>query len=455
MSGLFKNVFSRFAKDSGSSLIGFVQSGIGAAIRTLEEKLREGKSLFDFSGANADEQFSNAKANGTAWIRIPQGTHTISGWEILENDSLMGLIFEPGARLLVTAAQNRIGLDIQKNWFKIRGECWIESTGTATDTMETIGVRQGHPINGGKAFFETDNIRYAGFSGRGFVSYQPVYIAVGSVVGTGAGNSPMYGVSVERANVPNIGLIPGTTVQIGRCYISGARRGINLDGVGWVELDMPVLEYCGSSTSEDGALHMKDTGRCVIKNIYGEQNARNIVRIDSTPVFIGGSMFAATAPDVARYVGTAFDQRGTVQIKDNTISARRIVHDLNDNENLTIGTNIIVPAAGGSAIFGRETMQEFSGTLTSGAWTTVYTVPAGEMTGGGQARALYEYVCYAGQADLTTGFDSGTLINGVLRSYQGATPAWIRLSGNDLQMNVTSGDYGLNYKLVLRKMFPA
>ena len=437
-----------------SSDIRFLQAGTSAVNRTVQSKLREDKSLNDFVGADDDTRFANAKANGTKWLRVPQGDHTITGWSIAESDSLVGLIFEPGARLVVTAASGRIGLDIQKFWFKIIGECWIESTGTATDGLATIGIRQGHPTLGGKAYFEADRIRYANFSSRGFVSYQPVYIGIGSIVGTGAGNSPMYGVSIEKATIAGIGTVPGTTVQIGRSYISGARRGINLDGAGWVELDMPVLEYCGSSTTLDGALHLVSVGQCVIKNIYGEQNYRNIVRVDSTPVFIGGAMFAATAADSVSYVGIAFDQRGVVQIRNNTINARKIDYDVNDNADLIIGTNLTVPVAGGSVIFGNETMLSSTGTLTSAAWTTVYAIPTNDMSGGGNQRALYEYACYAGAADLTTGFDAGTIMNGTMRSYSGALPAWLRISGNDVQMNVTSSSYGLNYKIALRRLFP-
>jgi hypothetical protein len=437
-----------------SSDVRFLQAGTGVVQRTAEAKMREDKSLNDFAGNNADARFANAKTNGTAWLRIPQGDHTITGWSIAESDSLVGLIFEPGARLLVTAASARIGLDIQKNFFKIIGECWIESTGTATDGLATVGIRQGHPTLGGKAFFEADRIRYAKFSSRGFVSYQAVYIGIGSIIGNGSGDSPMYGVSIERATIPGIGTIPSTTVQIGRSYISGATRGINLDGTGWVELDMPVLEYCGSASTVDGALHLNAVGRCVIKNIYGEQNYRNIVRIDATPVFIGGAMFTAEAADSISYVGTAFDQRGTVQIRDNIINARKIGHDVNDNADLTIGTNLTVPAAGGSVIFGNETMLSASGTLTSAAWTTVYTIPTNDMSGGANERAFYEYTCYAGTADLTTGFDAGTIMNGTMRSYTGTLPSWLRISGNTVQMNVTASSYGLNYKIVLRRVFP-
>jgi hypothetical protein len=100
-------------------------------------------------------------------------------------------------------------------------------------------------------------------------------------------------------------------------------------------------------------------------------------------------------------------------------------------------------------------MQVASGTLTSATWTTVFTIPAAEVTGTAvNLLAMYEYTCYSGSADLSTGFDSGTIMNATLRSYSGSTPAWLRLSSNTVQMNVTGSSYGLNYKIVMRRIYP-
>ena len=99
-------------------------------------------------------------------------------------------------------------------------------------------------------------------------------------------------------------------------------------------------------------------------------------------------------------------------------------------------------------------MDVASGTLVNATWTTVYTIPTAENSGFFSARALYEYTCFAGSADLGTGFDAGTIMNGVLTSYSGSTPAWLRISSNLVQMNVTNASYGLNFKIVMRRVYP-
>ena len=164
---------------------------------------------------------------------------------------------------------------------------------------------------------------------------------------------------------------------------------------------------------------------------------------------------AATTGNVITYSGAPFDFRGTTNIASNTINTRFLAPDTISSYDLQMGTNLVAPLAGGSVAFGNQTMLVASGTLTSATWTTVYTIPAAEVTGTAvNALAMYEYTCYAGAADQSTGFDSGTIMKGTLRSYSGTTPAWLRLSSNLVQMNVTGSSYGLSYKIVMRRIYP-
>lgn len=162
-----------------------------------------------------------------------------------------------------------------------------------------------------------------------------------------------------------------------------------------------------------------------------------------------------TAADSITYVGTASNERGWDVSFGYKHTMARLDADSYTSRDLVIGTNLTVPLAGGSVIFGNETMSSATGTLTSATWTTVYTIPAAEVTGTAvNVKAMYEYTCYAGAADLSTGFDSGTIMNSTLRSYSGTTPAWLRLSSNTVQMNVTGTSYGLTYKIVMRRIYP-
>lgn len=76
------------------------------------------------------------------------------------------------------------------------------------------------------------------------------------------------------------------------------------------------------------------------------------------------------------------------------------------------------------------------------------------MTGSTQQKAAYFYTIYAGYADLSTGFDFGTIYNDTLRSFSGTTPAWLRLDTQNIQVNIGSSSYGLYYKLVLHRIYP-
>jgi hypothetical protein len=429
--------------DSAAST--FIRSGSGTTTRTVQDKLREIPSLYDFAGATDDARFASAKANGVAYLRIPAGVHTTAGWSIASTDSLVGLVFDPGAQLLLTSSANAIALDIQKPVFAIWGTADVKSTGTMADGNNTIGIRCGTSSQG-LAYCRIEAVRFENFSSRGVVLYQSVYCGIERITGY----TSTYGLSCE----PLTSLIGGSTVEIGPAYIVGCTRGINLNRCSWVTLREPVVEYCGSSSTTDGALHFDTCTNVTVVDRYGEQNARNMVKNDSIVLFIGGSMFAATAADVVTYSGVATNSRGATQLNGTEIRARRLNYDNIDNADLTIGSNLVVPATGGSVIHGNETKSVASGTLTSATWTTVATIPTAEYAATVNTNAFYEYVCYAGAADLSTGFDAGTFMNGTLRSYSGALPAWLRFSGGNIQMNVTSSSYGLNYKIVLRRVFP-
>jgi hypothetical protein len=215
-----------------------------------------------------------------------------------------------------------------------------------------------------------------------------------------------------------------------------------------------ITEYCGSSTTTDGAFHIAG-GQCQLIYPYAEANYRNLVAVDAEFNILNKYFLSATAADSVTYSAIPFNERGVVTVLPYIIRTPRIGPDTTGNYDCVIGENLTAPLAGGSVIFGNETMYSATGTLTNATWTTVYTIPAAEVTGAVvNLKALYEYTCYAGSADLSTGFDAGTIFNSTLRSYSGTTPAWLRLSGNLVQMQVTGTSYGLTYKIVMRRVYP-
>lgn len=186
----------------------------------------------------------------------------------------------------------------------------------------------------------------------------------------------------------------------------------------------------------------------------GNDLATDQVFLPDGIAFINRYKLAATAPDIVTYSASPFDFRGTTIVNSNDVSTRFLKPDSDAGYDLQLGTNLIAPLAGGSVKFGDTTTETLNGLATASTWTTVKAIPATEMTGATQQKAAYFYTIYAGYADLSTGFDFGTIFNDTLRSFTGTTPAWLRLNTQNIQVNIASSSYGLTYKLVLHRIFP-
>jgi hypothetical protein len=258
-----------------------------------------------------------------------------------------------------------------------------------------------------------------------------------------------YGLSFETSNG-----IPCSTVTITRAYITGCKRGLSFESAVLVGLNNCVLEYCGSSSTDDGALHFAGGG-AKMSQLYFEANYRNIFASDAAMTFDGVFDLTAEAPNIVNFEGTAFDRRGALRLDHFQVGAARIGPDLIAGYDLTIGTNLVAPLAGGSVRWGNTTKETVAGTATAGEWTTIKSIPEAEMTGPVNTRAHYDYTVYGGSADLGTGFDSGTILNGVMRSHSGILPNWLRLdAAKDIQIKLDSRSYGLAYKFVLTRVYP-
>lgn len=382
-----------------------------------------------------------AIASGNKTIVFPDGGYRVSsGFVITSSTPARQFIGEGEPTIkLFTSVQASI-FEVQAgNAFLYFKNLRLDSNGTKSDGLQTYGI-----LTTNLAYSQFDDIRATNFSGAGMEHRQCVYLIINNYTC----NICFYGLSFQLYLS-----VQCTAVTVNSAYISNCLRGITQDGAVAMQYNQVVLEYCGSTTTNDAAFHL-DGGQCQASYLYCEANNRNILMDDAQVDFIGKYIFTATAPDIITYFGTSFDQRGVVQVLPYEIQTPRLKPDSLTGRDLTIGENLIAPVAGGSVIFGNETMQVASGTLTSATWTTVYTIPTNELSGGVNQRAMYEYTCYAGSADLSTGFDSGTIMNSTLRSYSGSTPAWLRLSSNTVQMNVTNASYGLNYKIVMRRVYP-
>jgi hypothetical protein len=438
-----------------AALVSYTPAGTGAVTTTVQAKLRETVSVFDFMTAAqiASVQAKNysldvtlacqtALNSGATCVQFPEGAYKISGLSIgASNPNLRDIIGLGNVTLkLYTAVQSSCFEIAVSRAFVNFDNFNLDSNGSKTDGLFTYGIL----FVGSNAYTTAKNIRCTNFSGAGMEWRQTVYTGIENY----SCNNCFYGLSFQLYNA-----IPCTTVTVDRAYLSGCTRGLTQTGAVAMEYRDVITEYCGSTTTTDGAFHIVG-GQCQLIYPYGEENYRNWVLTEAQASIIGEYIFAATAANVVSWSGTAADQRGFVTVLPYRINTPRIGPDVLGSYDCVIGTNLTAPLAGGSVVFGNETMAVANGTLTSATWTTVYTIPTAENSGYYSQRALYEYTCYAGSADLGTGFDSGTIMNGTLRSYSGTTPAWLRLSSNTVQMNVTGTSYGLNYKIVMRRIYP-
>jgi hypothetical protein len=388
--------------------------------------------------------------SGAKEIIIPSGTYRLnSSLVISKNDAVKKISgFDMSTTLkLYTSVATSI-FDIQyispapetKQFFAIENLI-LDSNGTKNDAYFTYGI-----LAVGCSYAQFNNIRATNFSGAGLELRGSVYVGINNYTA----GSCFYGLSFQL----NLG-VQCTATEVNRAYVSGCTRGITQTGAVNMIYTECVMEFSGSTTTSDGALHIAG-GTATFIIPYFEANFRNVVSIEGSPIFVQPyGWTGGTAANIFTYSATAFDERGvTLQFPYN-LYLPRINADITSNRDLVIGENVTVPVAGGSVAFGNQTMAVANGLLTSATWTTVYTIPAAEVTGTAvNLLAMYEYTCYAGAADLSTGFDSGTIMNATLRSYSGSTPAWLRLSSNTVQMNVTGSSYGLTYKIVMRRMYP-
>jgi hypothetical protein len=374
---------------------------------------------------------------GAVEIIIPSGTYRLnSGLTISKNNAVKKISgFDMSTTLKLYTAVTESIFDIQylapppetKQFFTIENLI-LTSNGTKADAFLTYGI-----LSTGTSYAQFNNIRATNFSGSGCEIKGCVYVGVNNYT---AGEC-RYGLAFEL----NLGTAC-TSVVVDRAYISGCLRGITQTNANNMTYINCVIEYSGSSVTTDGAFHLAG-GMAEIITPYFEANGRNFVSLEGTPVIRAPyGWTSGTAANVFIFTAVAFDERGVTLQYPYNLYLPRINADISSNRDLVIGENVTVPVAGGSVIFGNETMYSANGFITSGTWTNTYTIPVAESGTAVNARALYEYTCYAGAADLSTGFDAGTIMNGTLRSYSGSTPAWLRLVGGPLSTVVITGTAG-------------
>ena len=417
--------------------ISYTLTAPGATLQSVQTKLEQYISVKDFGAVGdgvADDSAAIQAAidSGAEYISIPEGTYRLTtGIVITPTDpvvSIVGLGL-PTLLLDVAAAAKTIEIQTVKLFLTIENLI-LDSTGTKNDAYDTYGI-----FADVSAYLTFTNIRTTNFSGAGIECRGCVYVGFNNFTASSCG----YGLSFVKSGAGN----QNTAMTVNRAYISGCERGFYDNGGVDIVVNSLVMEYCGNASTTDGALHLV-ASTVVLTFPYWEANYRNVVSDDSIVqmqnIYGWGT---ATAPDIISYTGVASSMRGWSVNLGYEISTANIKADTYTNRDLTIGENLVVPVAGGSVSFGGQTMETIKGTAVSTVWTTVKALTG--QSGDGAARKSYRYAIYAGTSDLTTGYDSGSILNGVIYSDSGATPAWLRIDSNNLQVNITNTSYGLFY----------
>jgi hypothetical protein len=379
---------------------------------------------------------------GATDIVIPEGTYrinsniTITAVSAVRNITGIGNV----VLKLYTAVQSQIFYLLSPSpsyptkQFIIFDNLVLDSNGTKTDGLTTYGILA---IN--SSYCQFNNIRATNFSGAGLELRGGVYAGVYNYTAS----SCFYGLSFQLNPLGT----QCTAVRVDRAYVSGCTRGVTQTAAVDMIYDGIVMEYCGSTTTTDGALHLNG-GTANFNFPYFEDNFRNIVAVDAEvtirTIYGYGT---GTAADSITYVGVAAAQRGWDVSFGYKHTMARLDADTYTNRDLTIGENLVAPIAGGSVKWGETTTVRVAGSVPSATWTTIYTVSG--QSGDGAARKGYRYAVYTGRSDLTLGYDTGVILNGVIYSDSGSNPAWLRISGNDVQVIITNASYGLDYGLSL------
>ena len=387
--------------------------------------------------ADSQPAIQAAIDSGAYTIVIPDGTYLLNSGLVIQPSDPVREINGDGLvtlRLNTSVASKAIEIQTGKQFLRIY-DIILESTGTKTDPYLTYGI-----MVDTSSYLKFENIRATNFSGAGLECRGCVYVGLKNYTA----GSCFFGLSFQLGSLST----QNTAVSIERAYISGCSRGFTDTGGVDIVANSVVMEYCGDAVDSHAALHL--VGSSVVMNFpYWEANYRNVIATDANLQMKNhyGWSDPGSALNNISYSGTAADQRGwDVNLGYQTTMAR-LKPDTYTNRDLTIGENLTVPVAGGSVNFGGQTMETVTGTATSATWTTVKALTG--QSGDGAARKTYRYSIYAGRADLTTGYDSGVVLNGTLYSDSGSTPAWLRVNSNNLQVNITNSSYGLAYGCTL------
>lgn len=166
------NLTADLASSSGSSLIGFIQAGTGAVVRTAQAKMRERVSVTDFGASTAASAATNTTAFQNALnlggeIIVPGGTFNLNPITIEEDYTT--LILAPDTVLnYTTLGTNTHGITVNANYFEIHGGKLV-GPGVGSDVGNEAGIwMEGTNTGSRKTGLVIDDVEATNFGQYGF-----------------------------------------------------------------------------------------------------------------------------------------------------------------------------------------------------------------------------------------------------------------------------------------------
>lgn len=286
------SLLTGLSASSGSSLVGFIQSGTGAVARTVQSKLLEWVSATDFGLSTSASAATNTTAINNAMavskqVFIPAGTYSVNAFNIPANTRLYG---EGWLSHLQYPSASPGG-----NWIGISGVQFVIVEDLWIDGNQSAG-----PKTAGASLYVV-NTENSFVPRRNYVIIRNCRIDVAGFVGIFCSNA--HNVVIDSNYIPgtqdtSIAVCVGSsTIQVTNNYTEGCSFGISLssDGntnyatTGPVRHCVVSANVCQATKASSYALEFDGIERCVIEgNVALVNGGAEGIRI-ITSTLIGNS----------------------------------------------------------------------------------------------------------------------------------------------------------------------
>jgi len=410
ITGNGSGIFPVLAASSGSSLLGFIQAGVGAVARTAQSKMRERVSVEDFGAvgdgvtddtAALQSAFDYAAANNKGAVFLPRGTYRVTATIDTKRCGVFGEGY--GSQLLPKITDGSACLYVSPGSFFTLKDFTIYAPITAPAYQNCIGLKIGGSGTSYANRYFVDNVYVrgckTGASVNGFIGKLNLFVAYCETgfVGNNVNATYTHLQIEECVYAGSVTNTNGSTFKI--LYEGGAEmvQGITFDQCTGIVLDAPYFESGATSTSLQFFAKFGGTTLCRnVKVLGGSTYGFNVseaawvfdrvtgLDVDHhwaiiEPVSSGGKVVKTTANTKWINKLNFMTNTGTsgIWLQDNSKSAKPL-QNLFANGEFSIGAKGFIAD---NVIGGATTSVET--TITRSGYALRSTMPAGSTAAGG------------------------------------------------------------------------